>query len=427
MSHSDKRLTAEREFIFPENKTADDSPLLRSMRSASQGEAPSPLRSFLNIQKQKLLVSGQGVLIFRLKDALTESFTTEVSLRTENGADSLQLTLGLNTLQLYRSKGEVRTLLTERSTGLVSDAHAFYWISLDSHNRELWFGIGEARKETRVFSYAFEKSEQRSFLELITVYDFDAAGIQPMRLLRDPIIDSVPLVVKSMDELTMDAVAANTVMPKANLSPIGQKLYENVAGSHFTLNDKGFPEFAEAIEYSIRTKGCWCYNKIEEKREKQPAQHKNRVYLRITLGRNGGESPGSPYVLEIWPPASYSSQHSHAGANALIRVLHGEISVKLFPYLAAKKEFGTATFVKDDVTWISPVLNQFHVLQNPHAQGPSCITIQCYMYDQDDSGHYDFFDYVDDEDKIQQFDPNSDMDFSEFKAQVKKEWEARPK
>lgn len=412
MSHSDKKLSAQRELIFSKNEIADGAPLLQS---SGKGK------------KYKWLVSGQGVLIFRLQSAISESFTTELSFQTDDGTQSLQLVLGLNRLQLYRRKDGAQTLLSESKTGFVNDEHAFYWMSLDSHNRELWFGIGEARKETRTFSYAFDKSEQRTFLELIAFYDFDSAKIERMRILRDPIIETVPLIVKNMDELTMDAVAANSVMPKANLSAIGQKLYENVAGKNFVLDDSSFPQFSEAIEYSIRTPGCCCYEIIKTKRDRQPAEHKNRVYLRITLGRNGGESPGSPYVFEIWPPASYSAQHSHAGANALIRVLHGEISVRMYPYLAAKKEFATSRFSKGDITWISPTLNQFHVLKNMNAEGPTCITIQCYMYDQEDSGHYDFFDYVDDEDKIRQFDPASDMDFAEFKAQVKKEWEARPK
>jgi len=103
--------------------------------------------------------------------------------------------------------------------------------------------------------------------------------------------------------------------------------------------------------------------------------------LRITLGRNSGESPGIPYVMEIWPSNHYSPIHSHADSNAIIRVLHSSINVKLFPFLSEGENidpFGEADFEKDDITWLSPELNQIHQLRNNTSD--VCITIQCYMY-----------------------------------------------
>jgi hypothetical protein len=44
------------------------------------------------------------------------------------------------------------------------------------------------------------------------------------------------------------------------------------------------------------------------------------TYLRITLGYNLGDSPGIPYVLEIWPAGHYSPIHDHGDANAVIKV-----------------------------------------------------------------------------------------------------------
>jgi len=49
------------------------------------------------------------------------------------------------------------------------------------------------------------------------------------------------------------------------------------------------------------------------------------------------------------------------------------------------------------------------------------------MYENDDNTHYDYFDYIDDEkDKIQQYEPDSDMDYISFKKIMKEEWKARP-
>ena len=103
--------------------------------------------------------------------------------------------------------------------------------------------------------------------------------------------------------------------------------------------------------------------------------------MRITLGRNSGESPGIPYVMEIWPSNHYSPIHSHADSNAVIRVLHGSIHVSLFPFLGEGTDiepFAEADFDKDEITWLSPQLNQIHQLRNN--TDDVCITIQCYMY-----------------------------------------------
>ena len=52
----------------------------------------------------------------------------------------------------------------------------------------------------------------------------------------------------------------------------------------------------------------------------------------------------------------------------------------------------------------------------------TCITIQCYMYDNEDTTHYDYFDYLDDNGNILQYEPDSDMDFISFKNKMKEEW-----
>ena len=42
--------------------------------------------------------------------------------------------------------------------------------------------------------------------------------------------------------------------------------------------------------YSIETEGALLNTTL-----------KRKAYLRITMGKGRGESPGIPYVLEIWP------------------------------------------------------------------------------------------------------------------------------
>ncbi len=48
------------------------------------------------------------------------------------------------------------------------------------------------------------------------------------------------------------------------------------------------------------------------------------------------------------------------------------------------------------------------------------------MYGARDDRHYDYFDYLDADGAQQQYEPDSDMDFVEFKARIKSEWESRP-
>jgi predicted metal-dependent enzyme (double-stranded beta helix superfamily) len=213
-------------------------------------------------------------------------------------------------------------------------------------------------------------------------------------------------------------------MPKANLSIVAQKLYECIAGKQFVLDTPDFPEFSQSIEHSIRTPGKWCHERLKQKStefDKNKPDEKE-TYLRITLGENNGESPGIPYVMEIWPSGHYSPIHTHAGASAVIRVLHGSINVSLFPFLSGDvlEPFAKADFKQDDITWISPSLNQIHQLKNTGTK--TCITIQCYMYKQGNTSHYDYFDYLDGSGTTQQYEPDSDMDFLEFKARMKQEW-----
>ena len=129
--------------------------------------------------------------------------------------------------------------------------------------------------------------------------------------------------------------------------------------------------------------------------------------------------------MEIWPPAHFSPVHNHAGSHAIIRVLHGAIQVRLFPYLCSDLSgvpaFATTSFHKGEATWISPTLNQTHQLTNVGKS--TCITIQCYMYDGKDRLHYDFFDYVDAAGIRKQYEPDLDMDFVAFKERMRAEWE----
>jgi hypothetical protein len=328
-----------------------------------------------------------------------------------------------------QTKKQSSPIQINSKTGLIPAKNVFYWVSLDSQHQAIKFGIGEARPDTVKFAYNLltdspnlqEPESYKKFFESLSTIK-NISNIKPIKLLRDPIINPVPLKIKRIDELTMSDIAECKYMPHSFLTQTNQQLFNCISGKNFVLDDDYFPDFSKAIQHSIVTKGCWCYKKLQEKSSEFNPDNPNinETYLRITLGRNSGESPGIPYVMEIWPSNNYSPIHSHADSNAVIRVLHGSINVTLFPFLGATEPFGNSDFEKDDITWLSPELNQIHQLRNN--TDDVCITIQCYMYGLDNAKHYDYFDYIDDNKNIVQYEPDSDSDFVKFKEIIRTEW-----
>jgi len=366
-----------------------------------------------------LPVHGQGVFVFQsMSPAVFFIYN-----RLENDGLRVEFTDSrVHVTEVYSNKP---LLDTNNKQGLIPNPSAFYWFSLDSQNQTLMAGIGEPRLETVTYTYRYEKSESnKAFLESMTAIEIprNSLTLKPLNIIKDPVTAHVPLYVKHTDDLTMLDIAKGDVIPSANLSQVNQKLYNCISGKKFVLDDTDFPDFSKAIEYSISTPGLWCNTRLKEKANEFSKDKPNilETYLRITLGQNNGESPGVPYVMEIWPRAHYSPIHGHAAANAVIRVLHGQIHVNLYAFLGADEPFASADFKKDDVTWIGPGLNQVHMLSNLGSQ--TCVTIQTYMYDEANKSHYDYFDYLDENGAKQQYEPDSDMDFVQFKALMKKEW-----
>lgn len=372
----------------------------------------------------QLLVHGQGVILFQC------SYSDLCLIQFHNKDKTNQLRVQFTPINVFAIQNVEPLIDTSNQRGLCNQQGAYYWISLDSQNQRLFAGIGEARIENIIYEYSWTfstkdaKTTNKTFLESLRYVSWHHT-VSPSVLLRDPITQFVPMKVVHTDEITLDQIDGSDVVPHSFLSCVGKDLYDCISGKQFRLDDDEFPEFSQAIEHSIRTPGLWCYETLQAKasdfnKEKPSIQE---TYLRITLNANNGESPGIPFVMEIWPPTHFSPVHNHGGSHAIIRVLHGSIHVRLYPFLSqdtvqpcAEMDFNT-----NEVTWITPTLNQVHQLENLDAN-TTCITIQCYMYDENNLQHYDYFDYLDGHNEIQQFEPDSDMQFTEFKQLMKKEW-----
>ena len=378
-----------------------------------------------NTTIQKLLVHGQGVFIFHNQNGLTPC---DFYIYNNKMDDGYYVLFEEGSIKVTSIKGCKTLIDTENQNGLLEKNGIYYWFSIDSQNRCFYAGFGEPRMENIEYFYQLPENS-RNFLESLTqIVVCENNDLVPLKLLRDPITQNIPLKVKDSNKLTMEDVAKNSYMPVANMTTVCQKLYNCISGENFVLDSPDFPHFSDAIEYSINTPGCWCYQKLREKAtEFNPTKpNLNETYLRITLGQNNGESPGIPYVMEIWPVGHYSPVHNHSSANAIIRVFHGSINVSLYPFLCDSMDgiqpFGNADFNEGDITWISANYNQVHQLKNLEINSKACITIQCYMYDENDKVHYDYFDYLDDDYKKEQYNPDSDCEFMEFKSIIQSEW-----
>lgn len=402
------------------------------------------------VENKALLISGQGTLVFTISNKQSEP-NESVTFETASG-EELILNMNKDVAAFYYRKGssekwsgfELENHDTaiikpndDYSLGIDANDKCQYWISIDSLNKRLRYGKGEMRLSTTLLDYQYDiarnlfdkdKDEKYPLVDNLKTIKF-SAGINPVSLWKDPIVVEPAALVVAPSDFTMDDAATGMKTTPTSLSKECQILYGNVAD--FQLNTPDFPDFEQAIEHSIRTKGCVGYKILEYKLKHnefnagdKPSDYKE-IYLRITLGQSQGESPGIPYVMEIWPVGCASPVHHHGFTHAIIKVLRGDIDVDIFRMLpskgGSKKPLKTVTFNPNDVTYLMPEANQFHLLKNNLKNTKTCITIQCYAYSQEDKEHYATFDYIED-DKLGHFDPISDYDYLEFKAKVKEEW-----
>lgn len=116
-----------------------------------------------------------------------------------------------------------------------------------------------------------------------------------------PVVSKKPPIIVPNESITLDQLAAGSVTVPANLSTECQRLYANVAGPNILLNTPDFPDFSTAIERSVNTEGLLCQKLLKAKSTELGKDDYKSTYLRVTLGADLGDSPGPPFVLEIWP------------------------------------------------------------------------------------------------------------------------------
>jgi len=374
-----------------------------------------------------LVVKGQGtasVLVAPEQKPFSIIFATDQQQQPTLGLDidSQQVRLW------YKDAGgQLHILDTKPGVGLNPEGESQpYWLSLDTNNSRVRYGKGEMLRTLMLFEYSWAdavtptQASPLAFTKDLAQVQVLPVEVLGLEILAIPVnLDPAPHIVPS-DAVTLESLSLNTSSVIADLPPACQQLYATVAGRGITITPADFPEFPEAIQHSIVTPGCLCYEKLKEK---DPIFG----YLRVTIDGNLGDSPGQPYVLEIWPAGNGSPIHNHGRACAIIQVLFGKIQVSLFAALspAITQPWGQVVFNAGDVTFLTPDYYQIHQLQNPlkKPDGLFCATIQSYRYPDSDHVHYEYFDYIEDG-SIHQFTPDSDWTYLEFKALIQKEWQA---
>ena len=234
-----------------------------------------------------------------------------------------------------------------------------------------------------------------------------------------------PFVLDSSKN-TLFELDSNKYTFSASLPTACRELYQNVVQEGVYLDwPPGVDKYklSDAIRYSLENKDGILHKKLKEKAGEFGKSDPKKTYLRVTLGRDRGNSPGIPYVLEIWPKGHGSPIHNHGNAYAVIKVLHGGLTIHVYNKHTDSDdhpELFHFNVKEGDVTWISPNWYQTHKLWN--STHDYCATIQCYQYGENDNLHWPYFDYVKSTRIIDEFLPNSDFTFCEMREKVLKEY-----
>jgi hypothetical protein len=240
---------------------------------------------------------------------------------------------------------------------------------------------------------------------------------------KEPLVANWSPIILDSSKVSLQALDNNEYTFSASLPMACQELYQNVSAEHVDLN---YPpthddlNLSDAIRYSMTTEGMCLYEKLQEKKGEFGPE--NEVYLRITLGPNRGSAPGVPYVLEIWPKGCGSPIHTHGNACAVIKVLHGGLTISIFNKHVESNDtppLRQFDVHKGDLTWISPNWYQMHKLWN-HTND-YCATVQCYKYGVVD---YHYWPYFDMPVENQEFLPNSDFTYEDMRTKVMAEYRA---
>ncbi|XRM48126.1 hypothetical protein ABZX51_011066 [Aspergillus tubingensis] len=304
-----------------------------------------------------------------------------------------------------------------------------HWLSIDKSNCRMRYGKYYTCNALTIERVSL--NEDGPLLQKLTTVSVNDE-ISPVTIKRFPlpVTKDLPPLVVSNESVSLRDLDLARVTTWANLPRACQTLYHNIVGQGIKLKTDDFEDLPEAIHRSIKTPGHWGYEKLRMKctnpDDPDPAELVLK-YLRVTIGSNKGNSPGIPYVMEVWPPGHRSVIHDHGKACAVIRVLSGTINCTWYDSLdtegGPRRLGNTAEFREGQVTWLGENHYQVHSLENRTQQ--TCITLQCYEFAENDNIHDENFWYIDGVGgEKRAWPPTSDCTFADFYNIMRRERDA---
>lgn len=158
-----------------------------------------------------LMLKGQGVYLF---DSIAPC---TFSLLNHYG-DGYDIHFHIDKVEVVRTSTGKSFVDPDNKYGITNKSGAYYWFSLDSQNQTFSAGIGEARIENRIYTYTFKFEPEEEHMRIInkkfleTICKIVPSNTKPLKLLRDPITQIVPLKILNSNDLTMDLVEFKKLM-----------------------------------------------------------------------------------------------------------------------------------------------------------------------------------------------------------------------
>ncbi|KAJ5525311.1 hypothetical protein N7494_011961 [Penicillium frequentans] len=375
------------------------------------------------IHTADLDIVGQGTIAVKSKTTKT----IEITVSTHYSDPMLILRITQKDAVFYKKSGdeEVLTSKAVKNEGslyieeVAPDDGTVYWLSIDRSNRILRYGKYYTWNALTLREVELNANSGKWLENLTNVQVKDGSEAPFFTIKPLPVTMDIPPIVVGNEAVSLRQLDLAAVTIWANLPEACRKLYHNIAGPKIALEAE-FKELADTIHESVMTEGRFAY-KLLRKKCKTPQDWPN-TYLRITIGSAQGNSPGIPYVMEIWPPGHKSPIHDHGNACAVIRVLSGSIRCTWYDTLVTGRtphSLGPPLELKKDmVTWLGDNQYQIHELENKSDR--TCVTLQCYAFSKDDKIHKEQFDFLKNGQRMG-FTPDSDYTFAKFCEEMEKE------
>lgn len=419
--------------------------------------------------------NGQGVFTF----IVLRKKPFSIVLHGNNSSEKISLEVRNHKLQLRLENTGVQLLAEVCKTGVGYDPETMtsYWFSLNRENLVIKYGKGYFMEETTLLTYDFlaglntEESIKRrcsmktifgpgacrtlQLHDMFTKKDLptyhvratmheqctapkftteeltgtpqgdanccpsenclqSASSAVDVHYYPHPLTVNWPFLVKNSAESSLFDLDKNDFIFTASLPLECQELYANIASTKVDLDWAPQPQqhkLSDAIRYSFETEGKALHEKLKQKKMK---------YIRVTVGPLRSQSPGIPYILELWPKNHGSPVHCHGNSYGVIKVIHGGLRAEVYN-CDMKTILKHYNIRKGDITWMSPFWYQCHRLFND--TNDFCATLQCYRYGAADKKMCPFFDYVNPDGSYGEFFPNGDFTFGELNDVVLSEYQ----